>query len=121
MRDLSTGKVRFGSQLPSARANRKPLQVIPLSAHARNTHLRATAKQYDTFLQIQRLRRVDINDMSILRWSSLAVYLAGIVPAIAQNAAQETPKLEFMLEELVTPGPAIDRKSTRLNSSHANI
>src|SRR5947209_20090982 len=43
MRDLSTGKVRFGLQLRSARANRKPLLVIPLCVHVRNTQLKTTA------------------------------------------------------------------------------
>jgi hypothetical protein len=44
----------------------------------------------------------------------LAVYLAGIVPAIAQNALQEQPKLEFVLEELVTLGPSVHPGQTAL-------
>ena len=44
----------------------------------------------------------------------LAVYLAGIVPAIAQNAVQEQPKLEFVLEELVTLGPSVHPGQTPL-------
>jgi hypothetical protein len=44
----------------------------------------------------------------------LAVYLAGIIPAIAQNAVQEQPKLESVLEELVTLGPSVHPSQTPL-------
>src|SRR5947209_10524116 len=49
-----------------------------------------------------------------LRSRMLAVYLAGIIPAIAQNAVQEKPKLEFVLEELVTLGPSVHPGQTPL-------
>jgi hypothetical protein len=45
--------------------------------------------------------------LNTLRIGMLSVYLAGIVPAIAQNTVKEQPKLEFVLQELVTLGPAV--------------
>ena len=52
--------------------------------------------------------------LNTLRSGLLAVYLAGIIPAIAQNAVQEQLKLEFVLEELVTLGPSMHPGQTPL-------
>ena len=52
--------------------------------------------------------------LNTFRSGMLALYLAGIVPAIAQNAVGEQPKLEFVLEELVTLGPSVHPGQTPL-------